>query len=776
MTPDQEAVWRAWHGLDPKSPLQRTVVEANYGMQAGNLPVHESLPDTSREHYNNIMQQMQVVSQRVFQSVLQGNTQAEKGLTELLDELCGEALACFRGGSGIVFGCAQKNTAFWVTGGRRDALKHTCEITEKALPRLDVVGLTTPVDVVEPGSRAKGAATRSAGSTAGGHMGDEEPKWATLPQVPMMVHASGLESFTVRSPDNVAMMRLYQQELLLTAQELDAALEARGEEPEHVNALEIAMQQVAACEEMYRMMQEAGKSWRQEEYFRLVLPPEARIMLDDGALRAFFEGRVDSLVFNLMPPGSDVSSGISYVAVHMGTESAPACFGIPCMDKHLGDLEFPKMVPGPNIHACIFAPPGLVVQGKLGGAFVRAEGDEGDMHRLVNATLGAHLSVLSAVGKSTTMDRVNGRMHATVPVVLKPERSMSETKNDCRKLFSMDIEGLVLTVGSVVCEERYSNVERDEDGMVDNESFTINLRRVQAHARRRTSRLFNDLVPEETRGTNELHSLVVVNSTHNGAPALFAGACGSTFSVERAMSRAALVALPQEDAQCFFKTDAQSNFKTIGILSPGADNSDFCAYEHQTALSKVLLDPQSAYRLPDGTMQHGLEGLRAALGVRTLGELMYLGIFKTVQEDNTITVTKHDGTDDTTGEFVDMSKAQLGTCGSSPCLVLSVPSRLRIKVTLEAGRTPIERFDCTYLTETGEEEPENENIKLKPGEKYELPFPSQFQETGDPDGWRVNFGHNSHFYIFFYVEGSKFERGIWGKKCSLEPPLKRGKT
>ena len=769
LTREQEASLRSRLGADDGSPSSFLAFEAHYGIEATELPVRQSLPATGGRDYTSITEQIKEVKQRSWDFVLQGNTDAEREQLSLLHELRGEAAACFPGESNLVFGSGMRGAALYTVEGRPNALENTRRITKDGLPRLDVVSLTTPVEVVESGTRGKGAATRSAGSAAGGHMRGQEHSWAKLPEVPVMHYDNGVQSFTVHAPRGVATMRACEQELLYYALELDAALQARGEEPQHVKALQIAMQQVAACEQMYRTMEEAGKSWK--ACFPLILSVDALIMLDDGALSAFYDERVDSLVFNLMPPGSDVSTGISYVAVHHGTACAPPCMPVPCMDKHLGDDKFPKKVPGPNIDTCIFAPPGLVAQGKLGGTFVQ---EEDRMRCFVNPTLGEHLEVLSALGKSTTMDPVNHLMHATAPVVLKEKSSMGDTKIFCSKVFSGDIKHSVLTLGKVVCGERYSNVKRDEDSMVLNESFDIELCPVHAPASTGTSPLFKDQVGE-TSGASQFHNLTVVDSTHDGASCLYEGACQSSFTVQPASARAGRVALPKEHSKCFFGTDEKGKVRKLGFVRPGSDNSHWCAHEHLPALCKVLLNPQSAFRLPNGTMMPGHEGLRAALDVSTLGELMYLGIFETVQEAHTITVRQHDGRDDETGEPVDMSQAKTVMCGSTPCFVLPVPSDMLLKTTVKAGRTPIDNFRCVYLLDTGEEEPENEDVKLKAGESYELPFPSQFTSTDSPDGWRTEFAPDSKLQIFFHVQGSNFQPSTWGDKCCMPPPPKRRK-
>lgn len=772
MTPEQEAYWRLRSRLDEDdvSGLCLCAAECLYTIKAKDLPVRQSLPGTGGRDYNTILEEMRAVKGQLWRIALVSDEEAvseQKKLLDKLDELREEAIACLPGDSDIVFGSAI-NDPFYVVQGRPNALENTCQITEKAFPKLDVVSLTTPVDIVESDARAKGGATRSAKSVAGKRMRGGEHSWPDRPEVPVFRFDNGVQSFTIYGPAGVSMMLACKQELWHLAHELDAALQARGEEPEHVNALNITMQQVAACEQMYRTMEEAGKSWK--AYFGLILSVECDIMLDDGALGAFLDERVDSLVFNLMPPGSNASSGISYVAVNVGTERAPGCLPVPCMDKHVGDKEFPEMVPGPTGNFCILGPPGLIATGKLGGTSVQTDTD---MCRFVNPTLGERLPDLSALGTSTVMDPANGEMHATVQVVLQAEMSMQQTKNACRELFSGDIAHSVLTLVKVVCGERYSNVERDEDGMVVNQSFKIEFCPVHAHASTGTSLLFTDLVSEETSGADELHNLVVVDSTHDGAPSLLAGTCGSSFTVERASARAGPVPVAQEHPGCFFGTDEKNMVCKVGVVRPGENDSEFRAYEHLPALRKVLLNPQSAFRLPDGTMKHGLEGLRAALGVRTLGELMYFGMHQTMEKEHTITVTKHDGKEDEIGEPVDMSMALQGLCRKSPCLALEVPSGKQIRVKVKAVRRPL-RFKCILLQETGEQEPEDEVISREPTEKYELPFPLEYANTEDPGGWCLDFGNNSLLNLFFYVEGKKFQPSTWGDEC-LFPPSKRRK-
>lgn len=765
MKPAQIAYWRSQLDPSDESALFVCAAECNYAIKATDLPVRESPPGTWRQDYDTILAHMDEARNQLWQIALTGEEEAVSKQWNVLDELREKAIASFPDESNIVFGSAMSGVMFYTVQGRPNALKNTCDITEDGFPGVDVVSLTTPVDAVQSGARGKGSghqATRSSRSAAGGSMGGGEHSWpCPRPQVPVLCYPSGEKSFTVYGPAIVKRMRLCEQEMRHIAHELDAALQARGEEQEHVEALDITMQQVDACEQMYRAMEGAGKSWK--ENFRLVLPLEGDIMLDDGALSAFLQERVDSLVFKLMPPGSDASSGISYVAVLVGTEHAPPCISVPCMDKHLEDDEFPEMVHGPTGNICIFGPPGFIAKGELGGTSVQ---EETDMGRFVNPTLGAHLPELSALCTSTTMDTVNCKMYATVPGVTKPKMSMLDTKNFCSELFSGDIEHLVLTLVMVVCGEQYSNVKRNDDGMMANESFKIKLHPVQAHASTGTSRLFKDLVPEETGVASAFQNLVVVDDTHDSGRELFASACKSGFSVERASRSAVPVPLPQAQAQCFFSINDDNKLQEMGIVPPGGDDSNFCCNNHQSGLCRVLLNPQSAFRLPDGTMEQGLEGLRAALGVRTLGELMYLGIFQQTQVAHKIQVKQHDGKDDEIGEPVDMSQAQTGTCGSSPCLVLPVPSNMLLKVTIKAGINPIGYFRCIYLTETGEQE-EEDYMDLKPGEEHEFPYPLQKEQTDEPDGLCVDLGNKGTLKIFFYAEKTMFQPSLWGNACDL---------
>lgn len=774
LTPEQEACLRSRLHPDDGSPLFFAAVEAHYGIKASGLPARQSLPGTGGRDYTTIMQEIRVVRKQVWENGLKCMEEAESECRMRLDELCREAIMVFPEGSNIVFGSAMKGAAFYVNPGGPDALKHAGHITAAALPRLGVVNLMTPVEFVASGARGKGAndvQTRSGGSAAGGRMIGDVPSCPMLPELPVLRHANGERSFTIYGPEAISTMLACKQVLRQIAQERDAALEERGQEPEHVEALKISMEQVHACAQLYHEVANAGKGWKQ--FFRLILPAEGEILLDDGALGAFYDQRVDSLVFKLMPPGSDVSSGISYVAVHAGTELAPPPISIPCMDKHLNDDKFPQMVDRLNINICLFVPPGYIAEGELGGTFVQ---EQADMSSFVNPTLGENLQVLSGLRKSTTMDAVNGMLHASVPVVLEPRMSMPETKIFCRNLFGGDIDDLVLTLGKVVCGKQYSNVETNEHGMLLNKSFQVMLRPVQPHASTGTSPLFKDLVPEEMSDVSQFQKLVVVDSTHNGAQSLHTGVCKSTFTVKRG-ARAGLVKSPEEHSKCIFGFDEKGNITKFGIVHPGGNDNHLCTHHHLPALCKVLLNPQSAFRLPDGTMKQGPEGLRVALDVSTLGELMYLGIFETRKKAHTITIKKHEGKDDETGEHVDMSQAQTGMCGEFPCLVLPVPSDVHIKTTVKAGPTPIPKFQCVYLADTGEQEPEGNDVELQAGEPYELPFPLQYTPQSYPDGWSMDFAGGSKLRIFTHDESSDFKKSTWGDQCSeLLPPSKRRKT
>lgn len=771
---DAAHLLRKYKAKGDDSALRFYVAECYYAIHASGIPtlpsyaVPEPAAAAREQSYATILDTIEKTRTKLWESVCTRDKQERNKLDDLLLDLRKQANACFPGEGQFLFGSAMQDTPCYVIPDRENAGPNAREIGDNAFPSTVLLSFKTDVDFRASSSRAKGGgvrATRSAkpASGAAGDVGHDDEIYCVprLQVVPMLNHGNGVQSFTMYGPGAITTTRACLPELLHTAQQLDAALEAKAEKPEHVQALGVTMRQIDACEALYREMDRLGEDWK--TLLLLLLPPECLAMVDDSMLDVLREGQADSIVVKMMPPGTNVSCGISYVAVHVGTELAPPGVAIPNTDMHPGDRVCPDEVSGVNIHVCFLGPPGFIAQGELGGTFVQCEAD---MHALVEPTLGERFEELSALGASrTTSNPVTGTMRATVPVVLTPAMTLEQTALRTTKLFSGPKGHSMLTLGKVVCQKKYANVVRNANGKIPNQSFQLKLCPVAGRPNIGTRPLFCELAPTED---DTFLNLRVFD--HHGAPTLYRCTCQTEFTVERATARSdalhRIVSLEPEEEQhsrCFFGVGADGKVKNMRIVPQEGDSECF-HLDNLAALRKLLLHPQKTEFLGDGTMKAGLEGLRAALGERAIGDLLYIGIFKISTKEPEIIVTKHEDNDDEVGECVDMSQARVGMCEKTLCVALQVPEDMLIKTTIKAGDSAI-GLEFKYLTSTGEKECTCMFMSLKPEEHHQFHISLQKDNAEDMDGWEVKIKNDSSLRIFFTVRGTVLKANHWGKNC-----------